>query len=139
VATRPAELKMATSLIESMATDFDSNRYTDDYRLALQAVIEAKVAGRQIVPVEEDPAAPTPAANLMAVLRASVERARAAHAESVAIADAPPQSATARRATHDPTGTATPPKRAKARAQPAPAKARTKKTPARKVKSGSKA
>jgi DNA end-binding protein Ku len=139
VETRPAELKMATSLIESMATAFDPKRYTDDYRLALQAVIEAKVAGHQIVPMEEDPAAPTPAASLMAVLRASVERARAARAGSVAIADAPPQRATARRATHDPTGTATPPKRAKARAQSAPTKARTKKTPAQKVKSGSKA
>jgi DNA end-binding protein Ku len=139
VETRPAELKMATSLIESMATGFDPKRYTDDYRLALQAVIEAKVAGRQIVPLEEDAAAPTPAASLMAVLRASVERAQAARADSVAIADTPPQPATARRAKHDPTGTATPPKRAKARAQSAPTKARTKKTPARKVKSGSKA
>jgi DNA end-binding protein Ku len=139
VETRPAELKMATSLIASMATDFDPKRYTDDYRLALQAVIEAKVAGRQIVPVEEDPAAPTPVANLMAVLRASVERARSARAGSVAIADARPQPPTARRATHDSTGTAIPSKRAKARAEPAPTKARTKKTPARKVKSGSKA
>jgi DNA end-binding protein Ku len=139
VETRPAELKMATSLIESMATDFDPKRYTDNYRLALQAVIEAKVAGRQIVLMDEDAAAPTPAANLMAVLRASVERARAARTESVAIAGAPPQPATARRATHDPTGTATPAKRVKARAQSEPTKARTKKTPARKVKSGSKA
>src|SRR4051794_37170562 len=138
VETRPAELTMATSLIESMATDFDAKRYTDDYRLALQAVIESKVVGREIVPVQEDTAPPTPAADLMAVLRASVERARAVRAESVAIADAPPEPAT-RRAAHDPTGAATTPKRAKARAQPAPKKGRTKKTPARKMNSGSKA
>jgi DNA end-binding protein Ku len=136
--TRPAELTMATSLIESMATDFDPKRYTDDYRLALQAVIEAKVAGREIAPVEEDMAAPTAAADLMAVLRASVERAQAARADSVAVADAPPEPALPRRAAHDPTGAATP-KRAKAPTQPASKKARTKKTPARKVKSGSKA
>jgi DNA end-binding protein Ku len=139
VETRPAELTMATSLIESMATDFDPKRYTDDYRLALQAVIETKVAGREVVPVEEDTAAPTPAADLMAVLRASVERARAARAESVAIADASAERATPRRAAQDPTGAVTTPKRAKARAQPASKKARTKKTPARKAKSGSKA
>jgi len=138
VETRPAELTMATSLIESMATDFDPKRYTDDYRLALQEVIESKVAGREIVPVPEDPAAPTPAADLMAVLRASVERARAARAESPSDADAPSERATPRRPAHDPTGVATTPKRAKARAQPAPKKARTKKTPARKVKSDSK-
>jgi hypothetical protein len=75
----------------------------------------------------------------MAVLRASVERARAARAEPVVVADAPPQRATARRTTHDPTGTATAAKRAKARAESAPTKVRTKKTPERKVKSGSKA
>jgi len=75
----------------------------------------------------------------MAVLRASVERARAARAESVAIADASAERATPRRAAQDPTGAVTTPKRAKARAQPASKKARTKKTPARKAKSGSKA
>jgi len=139
VETRPAELTMATSLIESMATDFDPKRYTDDYRLALQAVIESKVAGHEIVPVEENTAAPTAAADLMAVLRASVDRARAARAESAAMADAPPEQATPRRAAHDPTGATTTPKRAKARAEPAPKKARTKKTPARKVNSASKA
>jgi DNA end-binding protein Ku len=139
VETRPAELTMATSLIESMATDFDPQRYADDYRLALQAVIESKVAGREIATVEGDTAAPTAAADLMAVLRASVERARAARADSQAIADAPPETATSRRVTHDPTGAATTPKRAKTGDRPVSKKARTKKTPARKVKSGSKA
>ena len=135
VETRPAELTMATSLIGSMATDFDPKRYTDDYRLALQAVIEAKVAGREIVPVEEETAVPTAAADLMAVLRASVERARAARAGSMAVAEAPPEP---RRVAHD-ADTATTGKRAKAHAQPASKKARTKKTPARKVKPAAKA
>jgi DNA end-binding protein Ku len=138
VETRPAELTMATSLIASMSTDFHPKRYSDDYRLALQAVIEAKVAGREIVPMEEDTAAPTAAADLMSVLRASVERARAARAEPEASADAPPERATPRRPAHDPTDAAATPKRAKARAQPAMKKSRTKKTPARKVKSDSK-
>jgi DNA end-binding protein Ku len=118
VEARPAELTMAASLIESMATDFHPKRYTDDYRLALQAVVEAKVAGREIVSVKEDTAAPAAAADLMAVLRASVERARAARVEAVATADAPQE-------------------RAKARAQPASKKAR-KKPPARKAKLGHK-
>jgi DNA end-binding protein Ku len=139
VETRPAELTMATSLIQSMATDFHPKRYSDDYRVALQAVIEAKVAGREIVPAEEETAAPTAAADLISVLRASVERARAARAESPSSADAPPEPATPRRPAHDPTGAAPAPKRAKARAQPAPKKARTKKAPARKAKSDSKA
>ena len=82
VETRPAELAMASALVESMATDFDPTQYTDNYRSALQAVIEAKVAGRGLGGAEPEPAAPTAVADLMAALRASVERARAARAGS---------------------------------------------------------
>src|SRR5947207_1296462 len=78
---RPAELAMAGSLIESMAGDFRPEDYTDNYRAALQEVIDAKVAGREVVaPPEEEPA-PTAAVDLMAALRASVDRARAARGE----------------------------------------------------------
>jgi len=138
VEPRPSELTMATSLIASMATDFHPKRYTDDYRLALQAVVEAKVAGREIVRAEQDAATPTAAADLMAVLRASVERIRAARAEAVATADAGQERATPRKAAQDITSADSTPKQAKARAQPAPKKAR-KKTPARKPKLRSKA
>jgi DNA end-binding protein Ku len=80
VQAQPAELAMAESLIESMAADFDPAQYTDNYRAALQEVIEAKVAGRHVVHHEEE--GPPPAAvDLMAALRASVERARAARGE----------------------------------------------------------
>jgi DNA end-binding protein Ku len=78
VEARPAELAMASSLIESMAADFDPRQYTDNYRAALQEVIDAKVAGREIVTAEEEEPAPTAAVDLMAALRASVEKARAA-------------------------------------------------------------
>src|SRR5215470_10741986 len=43
---RPQELAMAGSLIDSMAGEFDPDQYTDNYRAALQEVIDAKVAGR---------------------------------------------------------------------------------------------
>ena len=133
--TRPAELAMATSLIESMATDFHPKRYTDDYRSALQAVIEAKVAGREVVSVEDDGPAPTAAADLMTALRASVERARAARAGSAETAKPPRKRTTSRKAT--PANAAGTPKRAQARAQPTPTKAPARKGPARKPKSGS--
>jgi DNA end-binding protein Ku len=79
VDTRRSELAMASSLIDSMSGDFDPAAFTDNYREALQEVIDAKVEGRQM----EAPAEPTeaPAAiDLMAALRASVERAQAARA-----------------------------------------------------------
>jgi DNA end-binding protein Ku len=88
IEARPAELAMAGSLIESMAAEFDPNAYTDNYREALQEVIDAKVAGREVVAPEEPEAAPTAAVDLMAALRASVERARAARGEDTGGAEA---------------------------------------------------
>ncbi|GAA3275206.1 Ku protein [Dactylosporangium vinaceum] len=84
VTARPAELAMAGSLIESMAADFDPTSYTDNYREALQEVIDAKVAGREVVQPDEAEEAPAAAVDLMAALRASVERARAARGEEPA-------------------------------------------------------
>src|SRR4051812_32530838 len=81
IEVRPAELAMAGSLIESMAGDFEPESYTDNYREALQEVIDAKVAGREVVQPEEPEAAPSAAVDLMAALRASVERARANRGE----------------------------------------------------------
>src|SRR6266540_537854 len=90
VEARPAELAMAGSLIESMAAEFDPSAYTDNYREALQEVIDAKIAGREVVAPEEPEAAPTAAVDLMAALRASVERARAARGESAAAPEPTP-------------------------------------------------
>jgi len=81
VTVRPQELAMAESLIESMTADFDPDEYVDNYRAALQEVIDAKVAGREVVAPE--PAAERPAAvDLMAALKASVERARSGRADA---------------------------------------------------------
>ena len=81
---RPPELAMATSLIDSMAGDFHPDEFTDDYRAALQEVIDAKVEGREVVQPEEVEEAPAAAVDLMAALKASVERARAARGEAPA-------------------------------------------------------
>ncbi|MFI5839670.1 Ku protein [Catenuloplanes sp. NPDC051500] len=78
---RPAELAMASSLIDSMAADFNPKAYSDNYRAALQEVIDAKVEGREVVAPEEEAEAAPAATDLMAALRASVERARAARGE----------------------------------------------------------
>ncbi|XVQ84787.1 Ku protein [Microbispora siamensis] len=75
VDVRPQELKMAESLIETMVADFDPAEYKDAYREALQEVIEAKVAGKEVV-APEAPAEAGPAVDLMAALRASVEAAK---------------------------------------------------------------
>jgi len=75
IEVRAQELKMAESLISTMESDFDPSEYHDTYREALQQVIEAKVAGKEVIaPREEEEAGP--AVDLMAALRASVEAAK---------------------------------------------------------------
>ncbi|WP_406060056.1 Ku protein [Micromonospora sp. NBC_00860] len=78
---RPPELAMASSLIDSMTGEFEPDVFTDDYRAALQEVIDAKVEGREVVQPEEVEEAPAAAVDLMAALKASVERAKAARGE----------------------------------------------------------
>jgi DNA end-binding protein Ku len=81
IETRPAELAMASSLIDSMAGSFKADEFTDNYREALQEVIDAKIEGREIVQPEEAEEAPAAAVDLMAALKASVERAKKARGE----------------------------------------------------------
>jgi DNA end-binding protein Ku len=77
VEVRDQELAMASSLIETLSGEFDPTQFTDSYREALQAVIDAKVAGREVVqPEGAQPSAGT-VLDLMAALRASVDAAKA--------------------------------------------------------------
>jgi DNA end-binding protein Ku len=80
VEARKPELAMAASLIDSMTRDFDPDTYTDDYREALQKVIDAKVEGREVEKPAEPEEAPA-AIDLMAALKASVERAQSSRGE----------------------------------------------------------
>jgi DNA end-binding protein Ku len=133
VSARPAELAMAGSLIESMAADFDADDYTDNYRAALQEVIDAKVAGREVIQPEEPEVAPSAAVDLMAALRASVERARQARGEGEPLAPEPtPISAarSAKKAAAKAPAKKTPAKKAPAKKETPAKKAATKKTTA---------
>ncbi|HUR51957.1 MAG TPA: Ku protein [Mycobacteriales bacterium] len=77
VDVREQELSMAGSLIETLSGEFDPTQFSDSYREALQAVIDAKIAGREVVqPEGAQPTAGT-VVDLMAALRASVEAAKA--------------------------------------------------------------
>jgi DNA end-binding protein Ku len=76
---KPAERAMAQQLVQAMRGDFDASSYQDEYRQALLAVIEAKIAGQPAVrpqAVEK----PTKIADLMSVLEQSVAAAREARA-----------------------------------------------------------
>jgi DNA end-binding protein Ku len=66
------ELMVARQLIEMLSEPFDPEKYRDEYRDAVLALIEAKASGTELAVA---PAAPAPAAvpDLMAALQASVE------------------------------------------------------------------
>lgn len=84
VTVRPQELSMAESLIESMTGDFDPADYKDDYREALQAVVDAKVEGREVVvPESDEPDGSGDVIDLMAALRRSVNDAKRRRGEHV--------------------------------------------------------
>jgi len=68
----PAEMKLARQVIESFESDLDLATYTDEYQEGLRAIIDAKVAGEEIVAQEE--VAPPKVVDLMEALRKSLEQ-----------------------------------------------------------------
>src|SRR5919205_1753393 len=76
VSVRPQELQMAEALISSMSGEFDPSQFTDDYREAMTALLEAKQTGGEVQPVPEVADSGAAVVDLMSALRASVERAR---------------------------------------------------------------
>jgi len=82
VDVRSQELKMAASLIDTMTEDFDPSAYRDAYREALEALVQAKIEGNEVVRPAPGIAAEKPGgpADLAETLRASVEAAKASRA-----------------------------------------------------------
>lgn len=67
------KLKLAHSLIDSMTTTLDKIDLTDQYHDALRAMIESKIAGKEIVTVEE---VEKPVVDIMTALKQSIELAK---------------------------------------------------------------
>ena len=66
------ELAIAKQLVESLAADWDPDRYKDEYREKVMALIESKAAGEELaVQPDTEDAAPVP--DLMSALKASLE------------------------------------------------------------------
>ncbi len=68
---RPEEIKLAKQVIETFEAPLDLKTYKDEYREGLQAIIDAKIAGEDVVaPLVE---APPKVVNLMEALRKSLD------------------------------------------------------------------
>ena len=76
VTIKPAELKMAGMLVESFAGDFQPEDYTDEYRVELEQLIEAKLEGGEAFPAPEakEEGEDAEVVDLLAALQRSVER-----------------------------------------------------------------
>lgn len=81
------ELAMATQLIESLATAWEPERYRDEYREQVMAMIEAKAEGQQIVSVPDDEKEAGDVVDLMAALEASLQAAKDASDDAGASAE----------------------------------------------------
>jgi DNA end-binding protein Ku len=73
------ELDMARQLVDTLAGAFDPEKYHDEYREEVLALIEAKAAGEEIV-APAAPEEPAKVLDLMAALEASLQRTGAKQA-----------------------------------------------------------
>ena len=74
-AAKPAEMKMAVQLIDSMSGKWNPKDYRDSYTDRVNALIKEKKAGKEITIADPAPDA-TNVSDLMEALQASVERAK---------------------------------------------------------------
>ena len=78
-APRPQELKMASSLVDSMAEDFDPTEFTDDYQLELRQLLDEAIAsgGEKVIPAAEraQAAEDVEVVDLVAALQRSLDEA----------------------------------------------------------------
>ena len=70
---RPAELKMAKQLVESLSAKWEPEKYTDEYRDNLMRVIKGKLKGKTPRLQERETPQQAEVIDLMARLRASLE------------------------------------------------------------------
>lgn len=70
--TDQKQMDIAQRLIDSLTAQFDPAKYTDEYRSALKALIDARVEGRQVV--MQPQAKETNVIDLMEALKASLKK-----------------------------------------------------------------
>ena len=85
---KPDEVKLARQVIGSFESEGDLSQYRDEYQDELRKIIDAKIAGEEIVtPVDE---APPKVVNLMDALRQSLERVSTTKKHTARIEQAKP-------------------------------------------------
>ncbi len=68
---KPKELELAKTLVQSLEAPFEPQKYKDDYRENLMAMIQAKVEGKEVVAPAE-PVHKAPVIDILEALKASL-------------------------------------------------------------------
>jgi DNA end-binding protein Ku len=76
VTVRDAEVKMARQLVQQLSSEFNPGEFQDEYRAALEALVEQKVAGEEVTVATAPEEEPTKVVDLMEALKASVQEAK---------------------------------------------------------------
>ena len=76
------ELEMAKQLIESLTSDFEPNKYRDEYREELLDLLERKAEGKEVVSAPSEEPKPTKAPDLMAALEESLAAVKGEEADT---------------------------------------------------------
>ena len=94
IEVRDAEVKMARQLVQQLSDDFRPEEFQDEYRVALEKMVEQKVEGQEITVAPAPEEEPTKVVDLMEALKASVD---AAKKKKGAAAASPKKKATTKR------------------------------------------
>lgn len=87
---KPAELKMAGQVVESMTDDFKPDQFRDDYQEQLRELVQAKLEGGEAFTVEEQPTdldETEDVSDLLAKLEASVKARGSGSSDKTAKSD----------------------------------------------------
>jgi len=79
---KPAEVKMAQMLVETLAGDFEPSEFEDDYAEAVEALVKSKVEGGEVKRTPTTTKTSGEVVDLLAALQKSVEAAKTARGES---------------------------------------------------------
>jgi DNA end-binding protein Ku len=92
------ELDLAVKLIEALATQFEPEKFKDKYREQVEALIAAKIQGREVASGRAEPTAAAPVADIMEALKKSLAAARKPPARAeAATAESKPEGRTSKR------------------------------------------
>ena len=78
---KPAEVKMANMLVETLAGDFEPAEFEDDYAGAVEAMVKAKIEGGEVKRTPTSTKSSGEVVDLLAALQRSVDAAKTARGE----------------------------------------------------------